>query len=424
MAWHACYSGGYNCEFVEKPPKIVQSGCPICLQIIREPHQADCCGYAFCRVCIKRVKADDKPCPCCKAEKFDKFEDKRLKQILYKFKVYCANKEQGCQWVGELSQLDNHLNSNPTQEKQLEGCKFTLIKCIHGSGLVQRSNIHVHQSLQCSKRPFSCEYCKDFDSTYEDVITNHWLECSYYPIQCTNRCGKTTERQQLNAHISSDCPLTVVDCEFSHVGCEVKLPRKHMAAHLMENVAMHLSLQAANYKHMVNQLKKENEELKQEVARLTQDLQQICTPICPPMFIMDKFKQHRRDSDVWYSSPFYTHHKGYKMCVGIYANSYGERKGVYTSVGVHLMKGEFDDQLKWPFRGQIIIRLLSQVDLDYKEFKLSFIETLPDYNTISSRKLTKEIGRGLVDLISHTELQPNYLKNDCLKFSVHQYIQF
>ena len=110
------------------------------------------------------------------------------------------------------------------------------------------------------------------------------------------------------------------------------------------------------------------------------------------------------------------------MCVGIYANSYGEHKGEYTSVSVHLMKGEFDDELKWPFRGQITIRLLSQVDMDYKEFTYSFIEIQSDYNIISSRPLTKDIGRGICDFVSHTELQPQYLKHDCLKLSVHQYI--
>ena len=105
--------GGHDCEFVEKPPKIVQSECPVCLQIIREPHQADCCGYAFCQVCIDRVKTDNKPCPCCKAEIFEIFEDKRLKRMLHDFKVYYSNNNQGCKWIGQLKQLDSHLNSIP-----------------------------------------------------------------------------------------------------------------------------------------------------------------------------------------------------------------------------------------------------------------------------------------------------------------------
>ena len=166
----ARYDGGYDCEFVEKPPKVVQSDCPVCLQTIREPYQADCCGYAFCRVCIERVKAANKPCPCCKAERFEKFADKRLKQTLYEFKVYCTNKEQGCKWIGELRQLDKHLNSNPSQEKQLEGCiyvyiyvyicQYIKVKCHHCSKLVHRSHIQIHQSKQCLRRPFSCEYCR------------------------------------------------------------------------------------------------------------------------------------------------------------------------------------------------------------------------------------------------------------------------
>ena len=120
----AIHTGGYDCEFVETPPKVVQTECPVCLQIIQEPYQADCCGYAFCRECIGRIKMDSKCCPCCKAEQFNTFEDKRLKGTLYAFKVYCTNKRQGCQWEGELSQLDNHLNSIPSHENQQEGCQF------------------------------------------------------------------------------------------------------------------------------------------------------------------------------------------------------------------------------------------------------------------------------------------------------------
>ena len=105
---------------------------------------------------------------------------------------------------------------------------------------IQHSSIQVHQSEQCPSRPFSCEYCKDFDSNYEDITTNHWPKCGHYPVRCTNRCGKSIKRQHLKDHISNGCPLTVVDCEFGHVGCEMKLPRRDMPAHLIENVVKHM----------------------------------------------------------------------------------------------------------------------------------------------------------------------------------------
>ena len=50
---------GSECESVEKPPKAVQSECPVCLLVLREPYQATCCGKSFCEECIKRVKRDN-----------------------------------------------------------------------------------------------------------------------------------------------------------------------------------------------------------------------------------------------------------------------------------------------------------------------------------------------------------------------------
>ncbi len=61
--------------------------------------------------------------------------------------------------------------------------------------------------------------------------------------------------------------------------------------------------------------------------------------------VMDNFEQHKRDDDSWFSPPVYTHPQGYKICLRVDANG----SGTHVSVGVHFMRGEFDDSLKWPF---------------------------------------------------------------------------
>ena len=94
--------GGYECDFVEKPPEALQSECPVCLLVLRKPYQTTCCGHVFCQACIEQVQANNDHCPCCQAETFDIFEDKRLKRSLSGFKVHCTNKQEGCQWMGEL----------------------------------------------------------------------------------------------------------------------------------------------------------------------------------------------------------------------------------------------------------------------------------------------------------------------------------
>ena len=446
--------GGYECEFVEKPPEALQSFCPECQLILREPYQANCCGYVFCQTCIDGVKSSDKPCPCCKTVAFGTFEDKRLKRSLYTFRILCTNKQQGCQWEGELGQLDNHLNYNPTEDKQLEGCQFTEIKCYNCTDFIKRSNIIDHQTKECLKRRFSCEYCEYFDSSYEDVTTNHWPVCDDYPLPCPNKCGEMIQRQNFQSHITDDCPLTNFDCDFQHVGCEVRIPRKDMPAHLQEGVVRHLSLQAASFKPVVanvSRLEEENKQLKEQVAttlklekvkqqvvnklveanvklrqqveKLTQDLQtqRVYTPICPVEFTMTNFDQKRKDGERWQSPPFYTHVEGYRMCLRVYAGGCATGTGRDIAISICMMKGEFDEQLSWPFSGQVEIELLNNCK-DEQHYKGTV-----DYGSASvgkaGNRVTKQeeskCERCTFNFISHSALRPKYLNiSDCLKFRI------
>ena len=208
--------------------------------------QAPCCGNNFCRVCKERIKTDNKPCPTCKEENFVTFYNKGLEISFYKFHVYCSHKQEGCEWKGELGQLDNHLKE----------CEYSEIECIYCSELIKHCNIAVHQTDLCPKRQIRCEYCHGYESHYEDVVNNHWPVCGYHPVQCPKGCGTCPQRQSLENHVTRDCPKTVIDCEFYHVGCNVRLPRKDMPAHLNENLVTHMSLQAASYnKQLASQSK-------------------------------------------------------------------------------------------------------------------------------------------------------------------------
>ena len=100
--------GGYDCKFAELPTSCFQTDCPICIRILRDPHQCKRCGENFCCSCIKRVQAERKPCPMCRKDSFEVFEDKGLKQALSQLQVLCS--EGGCKWNGELGELEHHLS--------------------------------------------------------------------------------------------------------------------------------------------------------------------------------------------------------------------------------------------------------------------------------------------------------------------------
>ena len=350
--------GGFDCEFVERPPDIFQSECPVCLQIICDPYQVTCCGYSFCRSCIERIKADNKLCPTCNVNGFSDFPNKGLQRSLYAFKVRCSHQKDGCEWTGELGQLDVHLNDNPPPEKRHNGC-----------------------------------------------------------------------------------PQTTISCDFVHVGCVVKLPRKDMLEHLREDLHTHTSLLAVSHAKQqaqisdltaqVNSLKESHENLKASNQQLKQGIganslkvavPRTSIPLVPSDILsMNDFKRLKRDGDEWYSPPIYTHHQGYKICLNVDANGFGSGKGTHVSVYVLFTKGEFDDSLKWPFRGVIVFRLLDQLNgEDHKTGTNTYDDTVED--RYCSRVIYGErakSGWGLFKFISHSQLNPKYLRNDTLQFQIY-----
>ena len=102
--------GGYECEFVKPPTSAFQTDCPICHLILREPYLVSCCGTSFCHNCLLRLQADNSPCPTCREDNFEVFPNKGLNRSLKQLQVYCTHRKDGCQWRGELGELDQHLN--------------------------------------------------------------------------------------------------------------------------------------------------------------------------------------------------------------------------------------------------------------------------------------------------------------------------
>ena len=425
---------GFDCEFVEHPPKAVQSDCPVCLLVLREPHQVTCCGYAFCRVCIKRIQTDKKSCPTCNRTDFTVFPDLRLQRSLYEFLVWCSHKTEGCEWSGDLSQLEKHLNENPKLDEQLVGCQFTEVECHHCCELFQHRYVTAHEIEKCIRRRFSCDYCGNYGADFEDVTTKHWPVCGSRPVPCPNECGVYPERHRLTHHVNKDCPLTIVNCDFHYAGCEVQLPRKDMPAHLAETLVIHVS-QLAAYSHMLiietqalkDALTEKESEIAQLKAKQEEDrssLQALQTHgVLPIEFVMTEFDKYKKD-DIWYSEPFYTHHRGYKLCLKVFPND----QGTCIDIGVCLMRGEFDEQLKWPFRGKVTVKVINQ--LQDKEHYTETIDFSSCANaTVISRVTNRERapkGWFSSKVLTHSDLNYDpannyqFLKDNCVRFRVTQ----
>jgi len=166
-----------------------------------------CCGTSFCQTCIQRLQAN--PCPKCNG-KFDVVANLGLKRSLNQLDVYCIHRKDGCDWKGELGEVDKHLNENPSERNLGLGCQYADISCVYQCGeKFQRHTIQAHVD-SCQMKPLTCSHCHEYKSTFEDIVNNHWPECRCYPVPCPNECGiGTLQRQNLDHHLNKECPLGV-----------------------------------------------------------------------------------------------------------------------------------------------------------------------------------------------------------------------
>ena len=128
-------SGGYDCKFMDSPLSVLQTDCPICRLILRDPYQATCCGTSFCHTCSQRIKAGNNHCPTCRRNNFEVFPNKGLKRSICQLTVFCTHRKDGCTWKGELGELEHHLDKVIHTSKSFHyGCDRAQWKAFHPSG--------------------------------------------------------------------------------------------------------------------------------------------------------------------------------------------------------------------------------------------------------------------------------------------------
>ena len=147
-------------------------------------------------------------------------------------------------------------------------------------------------------------------------------------------------------------------------------------------------------------------------------------PVPPTTMVMRGFISWKMRDCSWFSPSFYSHIGGYKMCLGVNANGGLNGTDTHVAVGVHLMRGEYDNDLTWPFRAHVAIQLVNhKTDEGNVNYTSCFIDSTPE--DVSCRVTEGERaphGWGLVQFISHYDLgfgrNTEFLNNDTLEFRV------
>ena len=325
-----------------------------------------------------------------------------------------------CEWNGELRSLKDHIQKD---------CGNTLVPCPNGcnngSTKLRRNNrdFHLHQKCpnrilsctncwkdvefrnaknhelnECPKRQYTCPHCNEA-GVYDERTTTHLKVCPKVKVECS-KCLVQFFRCDQTGHVLV-CPNEPVRCKYStNIGCAEKPLRKDLTNH-EENALIHLEIAADKILKLTNMLVLKN--------TLT--------------FKFNDFKEKKENDTQFLSTDICTSESGYKLCIKVDANGYDEAKDTHVSVFAHLMKGDNDDSLSWPFTGTVTVELLNQLE---NKNNHKWTTTLPADEEYSQRVVDGERGEGYGwrKFISHADLAHKpltniqYLKDDTLIFRV------
>ena len=146
-------------------------------------------------------------------------------------------------------------------------------------------------------------------------------------------------------------------------------------------------------------------------------------------FTLTGFTKRKQFNNEYDSQPFYSHPHGYKLCLKVHANGFGKGKGTHISIFARLMKGDYDNNLKWPFEGDILVEVLNwrENSNHYCGDTINFNKYIDSDGRVTSRVTEGEYApklRGIFCFISHSSLLYNpdtnteYLQDDCLRLRV------
>ena len=143
--------GGYTYEFIDQPPDDLL--CQMCKHVAKEPQQLKCtCGAFYCMSCLARITSTSamhkSDCPVkYKNEPLDHFPDHKSNERIQKLMLKCTNQGEGCDWTGELKDLDDHRSQCPKEEIPCTlsevGCETRLPREILDDHIAQNQQQHL-----------------------------------------------------------------------------------------------------------------------------------------------------------------------------------------------------------------------------------------------------------------------------------------
>ena len=377
--------------------------------------------------------------------------------------VTCPN---GCETTLKRQQLPNHVeNECPCRKVDCQYCHIT----------GEHQFIEGEHKEQCPKFPIACPNKCEVGSVPRDDVEEHMkmcplelIQCEYHVVGCEERMARKDQKKHNKEKMEEHLFLSVnkvakiseiltktekeqkeTKDELTNTERDLNTTKQQLSKNLAKAEKEHVALAAVLAKLETKFQTKitEIETIAQErITELERTLEQVVmanelkgTPcmwmshlntassklssgdqVVPVIVKISEYTKKKRDKVEIFCDPFYTHNKGYKVCLCVYSRDYGNRY-THTHLSVYLMKGPYDDQLRWPLNGHCEVKLLNQIGDSKHHF------TVVNKNSVGYRVYSGERSKNCLcyrhDFISNEDLHKitpthQYLKDDSIFLQV------
>ncbi len=276
-------------------------------------------------------------------------------------------------------------------------------------------NAKNHELNECPKRQYTCPHCREA-GVYDERTTAHLEVCPKVEITC-KKCSLQISRCDESRH-PLVCRNEPVHCTYYTIGCEDNPLRKDLGTH-EEDTQLHLSLATKEILRLRKDLGTHEENTQLHLLLATKEILRLRNRLLLKNTLI--FRLKFEDNNI-FSPAIFTSASGYKLCIQVNANGYGDGKGTHVSVHAYLMKGDNDNSLSWPFTGTVTIELLNQLeDKNHLKYTLTFpADDVASQRVVDGERAPRRYGWN--KFISHTDLahktlaNRQYLKDDTLIF--------
>ncbi|XP_044174918.1 TNF receptor-associated factor 6-like isoform X3 [Acropora millepora] len=386
-----------------------------------------------------------------------------------------------CPWKGPLGELEDHLNEcdfvdvscpkncgKEFQRKDLkkhlkDDCPNRTIPCIFCTEEVLWNSMENHFQ-DCPQYPLSCEKCGKENIARNEMQDHNEKECPRAELKCPFNvvgCPFEGTRPAVNEHVKKKMLSHLMDLTKEFGALTIERPvlqapkslsrRTRGGGEAQEQASqdvllMNLATLCQRQQTEIDELRRLVNETKGVVEHLGRCLNESCmTPlqeltnrinrqetrgfefegrVCNGSYIwkIENYRQRRQDAlsgiaTALHSPAFYTSLYGYKLCLRINLNGVDCGDGRYIALFVHMMNGDYDSVLEWPFTGRITLTILDQSE--GTEFRQHISETLiAKPNLLAFQRPTAPRnykGYGYVEFapIEHIR-DPQYIKNNTM----------